>query len=152
MRHREAIRVKGELEVTVYEAGRQVSRQRISNLVTTSGLSLIAAILAGTGDPISHLALGTSDTAADAADEALETEVYRDSITSLSASGNQLRVSHFVPSTAAIGDTLAEAGLFNGVVGGADTVMFARALLDQEVTKTDQITVTVTWTIDFEVP
>ena len=91
-------------------------------------------------------AVGTGNRAPAAADTALEAEVYRDGITSMSAAGAELTVSHFLPGTAAVGSTLREAGLWTAASGG---ILFARALLDRTIAKTDKITASITWTIAF---
>ncbi len=138
--------VFGEVELTVLEAGKPIDRQRVNNVVTTAGWGLLAEVIRGVRSPVTHVALGTGSRTPAAADTALQTEVYRDIATSLSSIGRGLTTSHFLPTFAAAGHTLREVGLFTAAAGG---ILFARALLDREVAKTDRITATIIWTIRF---
>lgn len=140
------IEISGRVRVEVYERGRLVDRQHIRNVITSAGRTHLADLVRGEGGRVGFLAVGTGDRAPAVADTALEAEVYRDGITSMSAAAAELTVSHFLPAQAAVGSTLAEMGLWTAATGG---ILFARALLDRTIAKTDQITATLTWIIAF---
>ena len=137
----------GRIEVLVLEDDIPISHQRFHNLVTDDGWELLAQLVHGEGDPVTHLALGTGSRAPAAGDTALQQERYRDIATNLTATGNELRVSHFLPTTAANGHTLREIGLLNAATRGT---LFARALLSQPITKTNRITASITWNIELD--
>ena len=137
----------GHVEITILEDGIPISHQHFPNLVTDAGWALLAQLVHGAGDPVTHLALGTGSRAPAAGDSALQQERYRDIATNLSAASGELRVSHFLPTTAANGHTLREIGLLNAATRGT---LFARALLSQPITKTNRITASISWNLELD--
>lgn len=119
--------------------------RKINNLVVTSGKELVAAGLQGdTVTPVTHMAVGSGTTAADAADTALESELDRNA---LQTSGGS--VAGTVVTYQAIwapGDgtgALTEAGLFTAESGGT---MLARTVFPV-VNKGVEDTVTIVWDV-----
>ena len=117
----------------------------IKNLVVTTGKELVAANLqGGSVTPVTHMAVGTGSTAADAGDTGLETEIDRNA---LETSGGTV-TSNVVSYSAvwAPGDgtgALTEAGLFTAASGGT---MLARTVF-LPVNKGVDDTVTIAWDV-----
>lgn len=140
----EPLQIKGRIRVSVRDAkGRYVAHRCRPNLVVTGGKALIAAILARKADSISHIALGTSATPADAAQTALLGEAFRKSLTSTTSAGQLATFYAYIPASQANGNTYQEAGLFNAATGGT---MLARATFGP-VAKSTTISITISWTI-----
>ncbi len=143
---RDVLRLRGHLAVDLVDhaTGRRW-RVEQKNLVVTAGKNLVRDFLAGDSVAgITHLAVGTGNTAAAAADTELDTEVEREPITAVSKNSGQLVVTYFLATGVANGNTLREAGLFND--GSAGT-MFSRAVLASDIVKTSSVSATFTWTI-----
>ncbi len=140
---KESLRVKGKLKI--YKNGNL--EKEIDNLVVTTGLNWITArlITAGIPDPMSHMAVGTGTTAADASDTAMETIVgARKAFDSTTVTANAIEyVSTFAGSTYA--GALTEAGLFNALTTGT---MLSHVIFSViNVAAADEIT--CTWTLTF---
>lgn len=120
--------------------GRVLWRWRGKNLVTNVGLATLPLWMAGTTQAILYGAVGTSNTAADPGQTGLINEVYRANVAQRTPTGETHTTRFFVPTTAANGQTLREAGLFTG-----DNRLFSRFVHD-DIAKTAQITVTYLWT------
>lgn len=147
-RNNQALRIGVNVQAVVTDAdtGAILSRQEHHNLVVDAGLNAVRDFLdAGTGNALSHFALGTGTTAATAADTTLDTEVFRDAFVGTATSNKTLTISYFLNSGDANGNTLSEAGLFDDPTTGT---MFARVLLSPAIVKTSSIAVTFTWTIN----
>jgi len=114
------------------------------NLVVTAGKNHIADQLSSApgGAAMSHMAIGTGTTAADAADTTLEIELDRNALTSRTDSTN---VVSYVGNWAAGDGTgaITEAGIFNDVTAGT---MLARSVFTV-VNKGASDTLQITWTI-----
>ena len=133
------------VEIRDHRTGR-VRRLRRSNLVVTAGLNLLRDLLDQTQGPVTHFAVGTSSTAASAGQTALVAEVYRNVVSQRDKPANgQIVHRCFIPTTAANGSTLKEAGLFNDAIAGT---MFTRFVMS-DIAKTSSISVTITWTHTF---
>jgi hypothetical protein len=118
--------------------------EEVHNLVTLQGRNLVRDLLNEANDNgLTHIALGTDETAAAASDTNLRAEVHRDTFTKRISSDGVLTLQYFLASSAANGSTLREAGLFNAATGG---VCFARAT-HGGIAKSSAITVTYTWQI-----
>jgi len=147
----QGLRLRVNLTVDVHDAvtGQLRSRQQMHNLVVTAGRNLVRDLLKGDSSAIlTHLALGTGTTAVAAADTTLDTEVFRDALTSLTAGASTLTCTYYLATGSANGNTLAEAGLLTAASGGT---LYARALLASTIAKTAAISVTFAWTLAFGV-
>lgn len=130
---------------TVNFATNERKSQTVKNLVVTAGRNLIRDLLTENTDAgLTHFAVGTGSTAAAAGDTALGGEVQRGSITKQATSAGQFIIYYYLPSTAANGSTLTEAGIFNASSGGT---MFCRTTY-AGIAKTSSIAVYYTWTIN----
>jgi len=114
------------------------------NLVVTAGKNYIADQLssAPAGAAMSHMAIGTGTTAADATDTTLETEIDRNALTSFTDSAN---VVTYVGDWAAGDGTgaITEAGILNDATTGT---LLARTVFSV-VNKGASDTLQITWTI-----
>lgn len=141
----ENLKFTGEVRVVKYDENMNIVQDlSMKNLVVDTGKNFIAQILTGTlSSSITHMGVGSSTTAAAAAQTALVTELARVSIGTRNASNNVMSfVAVFNPGTAT--GTIAEAGLFNA---GSSGTMICRTLLSSAVTKTLNDTVAITWTV-----
>jgi hypothetical protein len=117
----------------------------ISNLVVTAGKTWIADLMqAGTGIPMSHMAVGTGTTAANAADTTLETEAARVALSTAGGTrtANAIEFEGIYPAGTGTG-ALTEAGILNDSTGGT---MLARTVF-AAVSKGASDALTITWTV-----
>lgn len=119
---------------------RVIRTRRRHNLVTLSGRNLVRDLLLGGGDPLDEFAVGIDGAEAASSDTALGNEKYRDLLTQTSAGSGLLTVKFYLPSTAANGMTLREAGIF------ANDVLFARVTHPDEV-KNSSTGIVYSWQI-----
>ncbi len=132
------------IDVCDAATGELLEREELHNLVTLAGRNLIRDLLnESTDSGLTHFAVGGTDTAPAAGDTQLAAEIYRDTFTKRTAVDGVLTLTYFLPSGAANGSTLREAGLLNAAAGG---VLFARAVFGA-IAKTASVTVTYTWSI-----
>lgn len=114
------------------------------NLVVTTGKDYIASrIKDATATAMSHMAVGTSGTAAAAGDTTLGAEVGRVALDSTTVSTNTVTYVATFPAGTGTG-TLAEGGLFNA---GAAGTMLCRTLFSSTITKGASDVVIVTWVL-----
>lgn len=118
------------------------------NLVTAVGLNLIRDRIRGVSgtDPLSHMAVGTNNTAPASGNTALGAEVFRDVYTQVSLGTASLVIRYYLGPNDANGNTLQEAGLFNASSGG---VLYARRLFSSPIVKTIDVAVTIEWTLTY---
>ena len=139
----EQIKVTGQVSIVITGKDGQVKDQReIKNLVVTSGKEFIAARMVGTPTAMSHMALGSNNTAADAGDTALGTELGRVSLASAAASGAVVTYTASFPAGTATG-AVVEAGVFNA---GSSGTMLCRTVF-AVVNKGADDAMNVTWAI-----
>lgn len=139
---KEGMKVCGELKF--YKNGVLVREEK--NLVVDTGLNVIANRLIGVSkNPITHMAIGTGTTAANAADISLEipkaARIPASSITAVN--GVVTVIATFTGATHA--GSITEAGLFNALTLGelVSRVVFAPYVLGSS----DALT--ITWTLTF---
>jgi hypothetical protein len=139
----EQIKVTGQVSFVVTDKDGKVKYQReIKNLVVTTGKEFIAARMVGTPTAMSHMALGSNNTAADAGDTALGTELGRVSLASAAASGAVVTYTASFPAGTATG-AIVEAGVFNADSSGT---MLCRTVF-AVVNKGADDAMSVTWAI-----
>lgn len=126
------------------QLGRFKAIRQIKNLVVTAGKQHIADQLSSSpgGAAMSHMAIGTGTTAANAADTTLETELDRNALTSRTDSG---AVVTYVGDWAAGDGTgaITEAGILNAASSGT---LLARSVFSV-INKGASDTLQVTWTV-----
>lgn len=120
------------------------------NLVVNGGLDQVAKRLGGiTANPVGFMALGSSTTAVTAVQTALVAEAaggVRQAVAPVLVSPGQLQLSATWSPSQNANTTINEIGLFDLVSGG---VMFSRLVLANPVTKDQEASLQVLYTITF---
>ena len=139
----EIFKLTGKVHVTVTNEHGEVVEQRAANLVVTTGKNFTASRMVGGADNVmSHMALGSNNTAAAVGDTALLGELGRVALTASTA------VNNVVTYTATFGTGVAtggvqEAGIFNASSAGT---MLCRVVF-AVVNKGANDTIAITWTV-----
>lgn len=138
------IKFSGLVDIVKYdEAGNVIERVHVKNLVVDSGKALIAKLVSGNvATAVTHMAVGTSSTAASANQTTLVAEVGRVTLTTKSASANVMSFIGIFPAGTGTG-SLQEAALFNAASAGD---MMCRSTFSP-ISKGANDTVSITWTI-----
>ena len=140
----ESVNVKGNLEVILLdETGKQKDYRKVNNLVVAVGKDVIASRLVGNALAVmSHMAVGSSDTAATTSQTALGTELGRVALDSTSRATNTITYVATFPAGTGTG-SITEAGILNA---GATGNMLCRTVFGV-VTKAAGDTVVITWNV-----
>lgn len=141
---KDSSKVTGSVNVVVRGDDGAIKQEfTVPNLVVDAGLDYIASRMEGTSDTVmSHMAVGTGTTAADAADTALETEAARVALTSTTVTDNAVAyVATFAAGTGT--GALTEAAILNASSGGT---MLCRTVFSV-INKGASDSMTVTWTV-----
>jgi len=137
-------KMTGSLNIVLRdESGNIKEEYTVPNIVTTAGKTFIASRMAGTSSAVmSHMAVGTNNTAAAVGNTTLGTEVYRAALTSTTPSTNTVQ---YVATFAAGNGTgaLTEAGVFNDATTGT---MLCRTVFSV-INKGASDSMTITWTV-----
>lgn len=137
------INITGQVRIVITGADGQVKDQReIKNLVVTVGKEFIAARMVGTPTAMSHMALGSTNTAAAAGNTALGTELGRVALASSTATGAVVTYTATFPAGTATG-AVVEAGVLNAASAGT---MLCRTVF-AVVNKGADDAMSVTWSI-----
>jgi len=141
---KDSSKVTGSVNVVVRgEDGAVKQEFTVPNLVVDSGLAFIASRMKDTSDTaMSHMAVGTDNTAADAGDTTLGTEIARVALTSTTVTDNAVAYVASYPAGTGTG-ALTEAGIFNDVTAGT---MLCRTVF-AVINKGAADSMTVTWTV-----
>lgn len=148
MNQNELLKAKGELHVVLNRADGSVEQFDVKNLVVDNGLNYIVERMKNdSGDTgglakMSHMALGSDNTAANAADSTLGSELARVAFTSATVTNNEIVYVATFGAGVATGNVY-EAGIFNASSGG---VMLCHTVFGL-ITKAAGDSMTVTWTI-----
>ena len=141
----DTIKMTGELKITVTNPENNIIQEVVvPNLVVTSGKNWIAGRMYDTGIPneMSHMSIGTDNTAAAAGDTTLGTEAGRVALTSTTVTNNSVAyVATFGAGTGT--GAITEAGLFNASSGGD---MLCRTVFSV-INKGAADTLGITWTV-----
>ena len=126
----------------VIELNGEVVRD-IPNLIATVGLNYIADRMEGTGETVmSHMAVGTDNTAAALGDTNLYSENGRVALSSTVVTADEIVYTATFPAGTATG-ALVEAGVFNAASSGS---LLCRTVFSA-INKGASDSVTITWTI-----
>ena len=139
------LKVAGSVNVVIRdESGKQKENFTIPNLVVTTGLAYIASRMKdATATAMTHMAVGTGNTAAAAGNTALETQLgSRVALTSTTVTSNSIAYVASFGAGVATG-ALTEAGIFNASTSGT---MLCRTVF-AVINKGASDTMTITWTI-----
>jgi hypothetical protein len=140
----ESVNVKGNLEVILLDqSGNQKDYRKVDNLVVAVGKDVIASRLVGnTLAVMSHMAVGSSNTAAATSQTTLGTELGRVVLDSTSRSSNTITYVATFPAGTGTG-SLTEAGILNASSSGN---LLCRTVFGV-VTKAAGDTVVITWNV-----
>lgn len=138
------IKAKGRLVIEVRDqiTGELKERREVNNLVVTVGKNWIASRMTATPTAMSHMSVGTSSTAAAAADTTLGAEAARVALDSQATVSNVTTYTATFPAGTGTG-AITEAGIFNAAAAGT---MLARTVF-AVVNKGAADAMTVTWTV-----
>ena len=141
---RDKIGISGELRVSVLDENGVLKEERtIPNLITTVGKTFIASRIDGTtANVMSHMAIGTSSTAAAAGNTALVAESARVAVDSSTASAaTEVYVATFPAGTGT--GAITEAGVLNASSSGT---LLCRTVFSV-INKGSSDSMIITWTI-----
>ena len=139
----ETIKVTGDVQIKlVGPDGKVKQEQTIKNLVVTTGKQYIASRMTGTTTAMSHMAVGSGTTAADAGDTALGNQLGRVALTSGTTTGAVTTYVASFPAGTGTG-AVTEAGVFNAA---SDGTMLCRTVF-AVVNKGVDDGMTITWAI-----
>jgi hypothetical protein len=140
----ESVTVVGNLEIKHLDStGILKDFRRIKNLVVAAGKDVITARLIGNTLPVmSHMAVGSSNTAAASSQTALSSELDRVIFDSVTRTANTITFTTTFPAGEGTG-TLQEAGIFNSNVSGN---MLCRTTFESIVKASGDIIV-ISWNV-----
>jgi hypothetical protein len=125
------------------KTGKIIHQERQHNLIVLDGRNLIRDLLGGnTNNNLSHFAIGTNGISTADSMSALQSEIFRNTITRFDFENNKLIINYFLASNEANGNTIQEAGIFNAASGGT---MYAR-VIQSAIEKNENISITYSWT------
>lgn len=141
---KDSSKVTGSVNVVVRGDDGAVKQEfTVPNLVVDTGLDFIASRMKDTTDTaMSHMAVGTDNTAAEAADTALGTEIARVALATPTVTNNAIAYVASYPAGTGTG-ALTEAGIFNDATTGD---MLCRTVF-AVINKGAADSMTVTWTV-----
>jgi hypothetical protein len=144
---REILKPSGKLNIVLRDKHGNIKEElNVDNLVVTAGRNYIAARMTTTGAPtaMSHMAVGSTSTAAAVDNTALGNELGRVSLTTSEGVPNANTIVYTATFPAGTGNgALTEAGIFNGLTNGT---MLCRTTFNT-VNKGADDSVTITWTV-----
>lgn len=143
---KENLRTFGKLDVVLTnELGEVKQKFTVPNLVVQTGRNFIAHRMTSNSNVVmSHMAIGTNNTAAALTDTTLGTETARVALTSASTAANVVTyVATFNPGTPSSANAVVEAGIFNAASNGD---LLCRTVFDV-VNKGTLDTLSITWTV-----
>lgn len=139
----ENIKITGKVSIKLFDQSGELKDTRdINNLVVTTGKEFIAARMVGTPTEMSHMAIGADNTAADAGDTALGSELGRVGLTSDTSSGAVVTYVATFPAGTGTG-AVVEAGILNASSSGT---LLCRTVFSV-VNKGSNDAMTITWQI-----
>jgi hypothetical protein len=139
----DGLKITGAVEITLFDKNGDVKDTRsIKNLVVTAGKTFIAARMVGTPTAMSHMAIGSSSTAADVSDTALGTQLGRVALTASTSTGAV--VTYTATFGAGVGTgAVVEAGILNADTAGT---LLCRSVFPV-VNKGADDGMSITWTV-----
>tara|TARA_B100001094_G_C17839105_1_gene627071 strand:+ start:211 stop:663 length:453 start_codon:yes stop_codon:yes gene_type:complete len=136
----------GKLHVALYGPDGSLKEERsVTNVVVDDGLDHIASRLGASSAPtaMSHMAIGSSSTAAASADSSLGTELGRVALTSTTVTNSSVQYIGDFPAGTGTG-AVVEAGVLNASSGGTLLCRTVFAVVNKGAADTLKITWTVT--------
>ena len=140
---RDGLKITGAVEITLFDKNGDIKDTRsIKNLVVTTGKTFIAARMVGTPAVMSHMAIGSSGTAAAVGDTALGTELGRVAVASAASSGAVVTYTATFSAGTGTG-AVVEAGILNADTAGT---LLCRSVFPV-VNKGVDDGMSITWTV-----
>jgi hypothetical protein len=140
---RDDLKITGAVEITLFDKNGDVKDTRsIKNLVVTTGKTFIAARMVGTPAVMSHMAIGSSNTAAAVGDTTLGTELGRVALASATSTGAVVTYTATFGAGTGTG-AVVEAGILNNSSGGT---LLCRSVFPV-VNKGVDDGMSITWTV-----
>ena len=146
MNQAETIQMRGDVVIETFDqvTGAVKERREVKNLVVTVGKAFIASRMVGTASAVmSHMAIGSNNTAPAAGNTALGTELGRVALSALSASGAVVTHAATFPAGTGTG-AVVEAGIFNASSAGTMQCRTVFPVVNKGADDAMQITWTVT--------
>ena len=143
---KETLRTFGKLDVVLTnELGEVKQKFTVPNLVVQTGRNFIAHRMTSNSNVVmSHMAIGTNNTAAALNNTTLGTESARVALTSATTTANVVTyIATCNPGTPSAANAVVEAGIFNAGSGGD---LLCRTVFDV-VNKGTLDTLSITWTV-----
>lgn len=139
-----ALDAKGQLTLELFDKnGNLKETQNIKNVVVNNGLNYIASRMKdASATAMSHMAIGSGNTAAAAGDTAPETQLGRVALTSTTVSSNAITYVGDFPAGTGTG-AVVEAAILNASSGGT---LLCRTVFSV-VNKAAADTLKITWTV-----
>lgn len=140
------LKLKGHLTVNLIASDGAIKEtQSIPNLVVATGKAFVASRMAGTSASVmSHMAIGTSNSAAAASDATLGAEVARVALASTSADSNNVTyVATFPSNTPTSSAGVVEAAILNANSAGT---MLCRTVFSV-INKAPTDSLSITWVV-----
>jgi negative regulator of sigma E activity len=144
MQHSTALNAKGRLTIQQFDKeGNLIHTEDTTNVVVSDGLDYITERMKdATTTVMSHMAVGSDNTAAAAGDSTLGVELGRVALTSTTVSSNTITYVGDFPAGTGTG-AVVEAGVLNNVTGGD---LLCRTVFSV-VNKAAADTLKITWTL-----
>jgi hypothetical protein len=144
MQHSSALNAKGRLTIEQFDKeGNLIHAEDTTNVVVSDGLDYITERMKdNTTTVMSHMAVGSDNTAAAAGDSTLGTELGRVALTSTTVSSNTITYVGDFPAGTGTG-AVVEAGVLNNSTGGD---LLCRTVFSV-VNKAAADTLKITWTL-----
>ena len=144
MQHSSALNAKGRLTIEQFDKdGNLIHTDKTTNVVVSDGLDYITSRMKdATATAMSHMAVGSDNTAAAAGDSTLGTELGRVALTSTTVSSNTITYVGDFPAGTGTG-AVVEAGVFNAASSGT---LLCRTVFSV-VNKAAADTLKITWTL-----
>jgi len=144
MQHSSALNAKGRLTIEQFDKdGNLIHTDKTTNVVVSDGLDYITSRMKdATATAMSHMAVGSDNTAAAAGDSTLGTELGRVALTSTTVSSNTITYVGDFPAGTGTG-AVVEAGVLNAASSGT---LLCRTVFSV-VNKAAADTLKITWTL-----
>lgn len=144
----ERLGVRGDVQIDILDArnlDRVLDTIFVRNKIVAVGRSYLGLMVKGSEPVPTDVAVGTDNTAPADGDTTLAAQVFKDEITQRLNILNGVRIRFLLPSSAANGSALKEAG----ILGPSPNLYLLSRVVYTTINKTSSIAVNYTWDISF---